>query len=211
MEQEIKDFKKKSISEAFKCSKTPFCKHESTCINAVIAAFGKGLCSGALLKGVIQLVISLVRTRSIGTAFKDAVSKDTLKFAAFIALLPTIYKIINCFLRRIRKTDDNLNPVISGIISSTAAIADPYDYRRKLIIYYVFARAFDTSVNCSEDHKSWKVPESWPIILNCIMVCLFLYLFYSDSGCLPEYMYNYISNKVLLSSNDSKFMEILRK
>ncbi|CAI2377041.1 unnamed protein product [Moneuplotes crassus] len=189
--------------------KTRFCKHEGSCMENSAKTLIKASIAGLAVKGCLSVLFGAVKTKSFFKAFRNIVSWDTARFAGFIGLLPTLFKVTLCTLRKIRKKDDKLNSIIASFVCSLSAILDSSDDRRKLLIYYVFARAFESSLKIIDDHQIASVPKNWGLIIYILMTNMLSYWIYFEWKVVPKTLFNIVSKRTGIKPNDRVLLEVI--
>ncbi|CAI2376888.1 unnamed protein product [Moneuplotes crassus] len=188
-------------------SRTEFCKHEGSCFCNVLKGIVKGGTIGFCIKASIGFLLRILKTKDPLDAFKNIFNKDTAGFTLFFALLPSLYKLSLCILRNKRGNDDKINSIIAGILSSLAAFVDQNPGRRKILIYYIFARAFYSAVMMVKHHEIAPVPKNWGLYICIFMLnVLTLWIFY-EWDVVPKSIYNIVSKRAGQSVNDRIMVE----
>ena len=120
--------------------KTQKWKHhqESRFLNSLHPAWGKdlswffngtfGFIQAAskmfIIKSVITLLLAIVKRKSLLKSLMSIFSKDSFSLSLYCGLMIGIYKFTIWTLRSINKTDDKINSIIAGVISSLSTFAD---------------------------------------------------------------------------------------
>ena len=198
---------------------TPFWKHrwdvhsdisnqfKNSCIGNWLYGIAKNFVYGLSIKAAIHFLLTLATKRNLRKAFSWIFTKDSFSFGLFIGLIPGIYKLSLWILRRIRWKDDSLNSIIAGIIWALSAFVDKNDGRRKLFIYFAFARSFESLLFIIDNTKIAKVPKNWGVMLYMLMTSVLVYMMNFDPDCVPRSVYKIIAEKGAMKHNDFVLIE----
>ena len=160
---------------------------------------------------MIHFVLTLVRKEGIKAALAHLKSPDSIRFGLFTGLMVAISKAVLYFLRRLTKLDNKKISIIAGVICSVAAIMDPDDFRRKLIIFYTTARALETTMNLINEHKVAKVPENWGWLVYLFSTPFLVFLMYFEPDLAPNVIRTVVVGRAAQKPNDSMFMSEITK
>ena len=142
-----------------------------------VFGFVQAAAKGFSIKLVITILLYLVKRKHFKKTLAGVFSKDTLSFSMYCGLMVGLYKATIWILRSFGKTNDKINAIIAGVVCSLSAIADSDEDRRKTIILYTFARAFETSINFSNTHSNFKISENILTVLLCYLPFQFIILY----------------------------------
>ncbi|KAJ3068015.1 hypothetical protein HDU98_008808 [Podochytrium sp. JEL0797] len=144
LQSRLKDLSTENLKrlEAESKAQRPFCKH-------------KGTCSGNAFRGLVKAFLTLYAVK-YGLSFVPALitgqvwrnprillkigGKDTTTFALFLSTFISSYKAFLCLFRRLRSTDDYMNPFLAGCIAGTSLYLDANRSRRIMVALYLSTR-----------------------------------------------------------------------
>ena len=165
----------KNISLKLIWNKTKMWQHnqESKFLNYLHPAWGKdlscffngvfGFIQAAtkmiMIKSAITLLLAIAKKGNLLKSLMSIFSKDSFSLSLYWGLMISLYKFTIWVLRSINKTDDKINSIIAGIVSSLSIFADRSKDRRISLILFFFARSIETSINYSNTHNTIKIPD----------------------------------------------------
>ncbi|CAI2374194.1 unnamed protein product [Moneuplotes crassus] len=199
----------KSFVENYLYGKTKFCKHQHSCFKESLKTFVKLFLSGLGVKIGLGFLLGLLKTRNISKTVRNVISWDPVRFAAFVGLLPALFKIALCILRHYRNKDDKLNVLIAAIFCSFSALADNSDDRRKILIYYIFSRAFESFIEMVRSHEVAPVPSNWGLCLGIFCTNFLSYMIFFHGELVPKGLYRMGTTGVGFKGNEMKLIEVV--
>jgi len=111
-------------------------------ITAGSKSFGMAL-AGKFALGVVFGMLG--KKKNIGEVVKNALSADTLRFAAFFGLYSGTLRAVNAQMCNSRKKVDQWNAIVAGFVASLVLLIDDKE-RRQIVSIYVFVRAMSVLV-----------------------------------------------------------------
>ena len=105
-------------------NKTSLCKHKHGCYENVVVGFYKAFVNSLMIKLLVSNISSIANIRKL---IKNLLSyknnKDHIRFALFMALMNSAYKLFLCALRRVFKCDKKAAP-IAGFLAGLTCYLD---------------------------------------------------------------------------------------
>ena len=150
MDNLIKRFLAKiGLFPSWMLTKTPMCKHKHSCYENIIHSMYSVFVYGLAIKMAINNVFYISNLKKL---LKNLVSiksqSDNVRFAAFVALMNGLYKLILCVARRYH-VSDKVSAPIAGFLAGLTCYFDAKD-RRKLLLVMLMARMTDTLYSVAE-------------------------------------------------------------
>ena len=139
-----------------------------------VFGFTQAVAKGFSIKVVLALLLYLIKRKNFMKTLAGIFSKDTFSFSMYWGLMVSIYKFTMWALRSLGRTDDKINSIIAGTICSLATLADRDEDRRKTLILYILARAVETSINYSNNHKIVNVTKHIYLLMYNIKIATFI-------------------------------------
>ena len=215
---------KRTLSR-FLFGKTQMCKHhqESRLLNSLHPAWGKdlscffngvfGFIQAAtkmfMIKSAITLLLAIAKRGNLLKSLMSIFSKDSFSLSLYWGLMISLYKFTIWVLRWINKTDDKINSIIAGIVSSLSTFADRSEERRIYLILFFFARSIETSINYSNTHNTIKIPDHIYVAMYSISCSLFWFLFYYDQTLMKKSLTEMLSKSGRCKKNELIFIHCI--
>lgn len=127
---------------------------------------------------------------------------DSLKFALFISLLNSLYKLVLCIMRRFSK-NDRVNAAVAGASSALSLFVDSKD-RRIFFALVLMSRAVDTALNMLEKRGLITKFKYGEVIAWVLMGCFNKYCMSFEPELLNDSFRGFYHKYSAMTRNDTE-------
>jgi hypothetical protein len=161
-----------------------------------LRGFIRSFASAYSVKWLVSVLQLLIQRKLNWKTLFMGFDSDTFKFSLFFSTFIAAYKGLNCFMRRLRQTDDRLNSFAAGSIAGMALLLDEKS-RRRAIMLYLGTRAIQLAYLCGMKYRYLpSVPHGDTLLMGaCNAQIIYAWMCYPQT--LAKSYYNWIYNCTL--------------
>ena len=170
-------------------SRTPYCKHQGSCIKSICKETPKIAFITYLIKAGLSLLFSLKKIfKKPSHLMSVLLGKDAIRFGLFLGSFVGIFRSILCALRRcVSEERQKYIPLLAGLIGGLFSVLFLAKKTRQSIGLFLMARAIDITYQSLV--KKGYLPEFkyFYVVLYALMMGISGYAYGTEPGSMsPE-------------------------